>query len=70
MLLARERWAEFSMADPTTHALALFCFGVAGRDEVAGRANSGGGTRTPDTRIMIGRRAFRLISARRGFRLG
>jgi uncharacterized protein len=37
MLLERERWAEFSrlpMADPTTHALALFCFSVASRDEV------------------------------------
>jgi len=37
MLLARERWAEFSKlptADPTTHALALFCFSVATREEV------------------------------------
>jgi uncharacterized protein len=37
MLLARERWAELSklpMADPATHALALFCFSVASRDEV------------------------------------
>ena len=37
MLLTPERWAEFSklpMADPTTHALALYCFSVATRDEV------------------------------------
>ena len=37
MLLERERWAGFSrlpMADPATHALALFCFSVASRDEV------------------------------------
>lgn len=37
MLLTRERFAEFSklpIADPTTHALALYCFSVASRDEV------------------------------------
>ena len=37
MLLTREKWSEFSklpMADPTTHALALYSFGVATRDEV------------------------------------
>jgi predicted lactoylglutathione lyase len=37
MLLSRERFAEFShlpMADPTTHALALYCFSVSSRDEV------------------------------------
>jgi uncharacterized protein len=37
MLLTRERWAEFSklpMADPTTHALALYCFSVPTRDDV------------------------------------
>ena len=37
MLLSRERFAQFSklpMADPTTHALALYCVGVAARDEV------------------------------------
>ena len=37
MLLTHEKFAEFSklpIADPTTHALALFCFGVANRDEV------------------------------------
>jgi predicted lactoylglutathione lyase len=37
MLLSHEKFAEFShlpMADPTTHALALYCFSVASRDEV------------------------------------
>src|ERR1043165_4736258 len=37
MLLSRERFAEFSklpIADPTTHALALYCFSVSSRDEV------------------------------------
>jgi predicted lactoylglutathione lyase len=37
MLLNHERFAEFSklpMADPTTQALALFCFSVSSRDEV------------------------------------
>jgi predicted lactoylglutathione lyase len=37
MLLSRERFADFSklpMADPTTHALALFSFSVSSRDEV------------------------------------
>jgi predicted lactoylglutathione lyase len=37
MLLGHEKYAELSkrpMADPTTHALALFCFSVATRDEV------------------------------------
>jgi uncharacterized protein len=37
MLLSREKFAEFSylpMADPTTHALALYCFSVSSRDEV------------------------------------
>jgi predicted lactoylglutathione lyase len=37
MLLNHERFAEFSklpMADPTTHALTLFCFGVSSREEV------------------------------------
>ena len=37
MLLARDKFAEFSklpVADPTTHALALYCFSVATRDEV------------------------------------
>jgi len=37
MLLNREKLAEFSklpIADATTHALALYCFGVSSRDEV------------------------------------
>lgn len=37
MLLTREKFAEFSklpIADPTTHALALYCFSVADRDDV------------------------------------
>jgi predicted lactoylglutathione lyase len=37
MLLSREKFAEFSklpIADPTTHALALYCFSVSSRDEV------------------------------------
>jgi predicted lactoylglutathione lyase len=37
MLLGREKFAEFSklpVADPTTHALSLYCFGVSSRDEV------------------------------------
>ena len=37
MLLSREKFAEFSklpLADPTTHALALYCFSAASRDEV------------------------------------
>jgi len=37
MLLGREKFAEFSklpIADPTTHALTLFCFGVPSREEV------------------------------------
>ncbi|MBT0768187.1 glyoxalase [Kineosporia sp. J2-2] len=37
MLLTREKFAHFSklpMADPATHALALYCFSVASREEV------------------------------------
>ncbi len=37
MLLTREKFAEFSklpLADPTTHALALYCFSVGSREEV------------------------------------
>ena len=37
MLLGREKFAEFSklpIADPTTHALALYCFSVSSREEV------------------------------------
>lgn len=49
MLLSREKFAEFSklpMADPATHALALYCFGVASRadvDKVAAAAIAAGG---------------------------
>src|SRR6059058_2790681 len=54
MLLSREKFAEFSklpIADPTTHALALYCFSVSSRDEVdavspaASRAAAAAGTR-------------------------
>ena len=37
MLLTREKFAEFSklpIADPSTHALALYCFSVSSREEV------------------------------------
>ncbi|PKW07795.1 hypothetical protein SAMN05428944_5125 [Streptomyces sp. 1222.5] len=37
MLLSREKFAELSklpMADPTTHALTLYCFSVSSREEV------------------------------------
>lgn len=37
MLLEHDTFAKFAklpMADPTTHALALYCFGVSSRDEV------------------------------------
>jgi len=37
MLLRRDKFAEFAklpIADPTTHTLALYCFGVSARDEV------------------------------------
>jgi predicted lactoylglutathione lyase len=37
MLLSHEAFEQYShlpMADPTTHALALFCFSVSARDEV------------------------------------
>jgi uncharacterized protein len=50
MLLPRERFAEFSklpMGDPTTHALALYCFSVGSRDEVdsvSAAALAAGGT--------------------------
>jgi uncharacterized protein len=54
MLLAREKFAEFSklpIADPTTHALALYCFSVASRDEVdavTAAALTAGGTEVDD----------------------
>lgn len=50
MLLSREKFAQFSklpIADPTTHALALYCFSAASRDEVdsvAVAALAAGGT--------------------------
>jgi predicted lactoylglutathione lyase len=50
MLLSRQKFAEFSklpIADPTTHALALYCFSVASRDEVdtvSAAALAAGGT--------------------------
>jgi predicted lactoylglutathione lyase len=37
MLLSHEKFEQFSklpMADPATHTLALYCFGVSSRDEV------------------------------------
>jgi uncharacterized protein len=50
MLLSREKFAEFSklpIADPNTHALALYCFSVSSRDEVdavSAAALAGGGS--------------------------
>ena len=50
MLLSHETFAQFSklpMADPATHALALYCFSVSARDEVdtvAEAALAAGGT--------------------------
>ena len=50
MLLSHETFAQFSklpMADPATHALALYCFSVPARDEVdtvAEAALAAGGT--------------------------
>ena len=54
MLLSREKFAEFSklpIADPTTHALALYCFSVSSRDEVdavSGAALAAGGAEADD----------------------
>ena len=54
MLLSREKFAEFSklpIADPTTHALALYCFSVGSRDEVdavSAAALAAGGTEADD----------------------
>jgi predicted lactoylglutathione lyase len=54
MLLSREKFAEFSKlptADPTTHALALYCFSVSSRDEVdavSAAAVAAGGTEVDD----------------------
>ena len=50
MLLSHEKFAQFSklpLADPTTHSLALYCFGVSSRDEVdaiSAAALAAGGT--------------------------
>jgi predicted lactoylglutathione lyase len=50
MLLSREMFAQFSklpIADPTTHALSLYCFSVSSRDEVdrvSAAALAAGGT--------------------------
>jgi len=54
MLLGRQKFAEFSklpIADPTTHALALYCFSVASRaevDAVSAAALAAGGTEADD----------------------
>src|SRR4051794_39210944 len=54
MLLSREKFAEFAKlptADPTTHTLALYCFGVSLRDEVdavSAAALAAGGTEADD----------------------
>ena len=54
MLLSREKFAQFSklpIADPTTHALALYCFSVASRDEVdavSAAALAAGGSEADD----------------------
>lgn len=50
MLLTRDKFSEFSklpIADPRTHALALYCFSVSSRDEVdavSAAALAAGGT--------------------------
>jgi predicted lactoylglutathione lyase len=54
MLLTREKFAEFSklpIADPTTHALALYSFSVSSRDEVdavSAAALAAGGSEADD----------------------
>ena len=54
MLLSREKFAEFAklpIADPTTYALALYCFSVTSRDEVdavTAAALAAGGTEVDD----------------------
>jgi predicted lactoylglutathione lyase len=54
MLLSREKFAEFvklPIADPTTHTLALYCFGVSSRDEVdavSAAALAAGGSEADD----------------------
>jgi len=54
MLLSRDRFAQFAklpIADSRTHTLALYCFGVASRDEVdavSATALAAGGTEADD----------------------
>ena len=54
MLCSREKFAELSplpVADPATHALALYCFSVSSRDEVdavSAAALAAGGTEADD----------------------
>ena len=54
MLHSREKFAEHAklpIADPTTHALALYCFGVSSRDEVdavSAAALAAGGSEADD----------------------
>jgi uncharacterized protein len=69
MLLGREKFAGFSklpIADPTTHALALYCFGVSSRDEVdavSAAALAAGGTEADDAKdfgFMYSRSFFDL----------
>jgi uncharacterized protein len=54
MLLSRETFAQYSklpIADPSTHALALYCFSVSSRDEVdavSAAALAAGGTEADD----------------------
>src|SRR6478736_4471940 len=69
MLLSREKFAEFSklpIADPATHALALYCFSVSSRDEVdavSAAALAAGGTEVDDAEdygFMYSRSFFAL----------
>ena len=69
MLLSREKFAEFSklpIADPTTHALALYCFSASSRDEVdavGAAALAAGGTEADgaeDLGFMYSRSFFDL----------
>ena len=69
MLLRREKFAEFSkrpMADPATHALALYCFSVSSREEVdtvAAAALAAGGVEADgleDLGFMVSRSFFDL----------
>jgi predicted lactoylglutathione lyase len=69
MLLGRDTFAQYSklpMADPRTHALALFCFSVASREEVdavSAAALAAGGTEaegSEDHGFMYSRSFFDL----------